>query len=119
VEDSTLTPSSAAPSGQGALQGALITHVTRGDGGWLAVGGDAHVDGDGDEEGLRQRLAVWTSVDGAAWSRQSDLADADLGSHTTLSFGATTSAVEGDRALIVSAGPTGTSVWVTPPEDGP
>jgi hypothetical protein len=111
VEDSTLAPDSPPPSGPGALQGALITHVTRGDGGWLAVGGDARLDG----ESLRQRLAVWTSADGANWTRLSDLAESDLGADTTLSFGATTASITADRALIVSPGSTGTSVWVSPP----
>jgi hypothetical protein len=112
IDDPTMAPASPPPSGPGALQGAMVTHLSRGDAGWIAVGGDGRQDG----EQLRQNVALWTSADGAAWQRRQDLAEPELGASSTILFGTVTSNISGDRALIIGPGQAGTSVWVSPPD---
>ena len=98
-----------------AFEGSAIADLARVSDGWLAVGGDIHFRTDG----ARQDIAMWSSSDGATWTRIPDQPEFQGGLGTSMQFGATVVAARNGEVIVIgaTAGPHLT-VWFSPPRPG-
>jgi len=98
-----------------AFEGSLMADVIRLAGGWLAVGSDLDIRTDG----ALINAAMWTSRDGASWTRLPDEPVFQGGISSGFGFGAGI-VTQKDGEVVVfgrTAGPTPT-VWLSPPRAG-
>jgi len=98
----------------GALEGALMSHVASSGSRWLAAGVSADVRSDG----IASDIALWSSADGSTWERLPHRAifEAGMSESSIGEFGPGPILMTDERTIIAGAsqGPQ-TSIWMSPP----